>query len=67
MENGTAAGVPRERVTCHHVTAGLSVRARSGVHGPRAGQPAPAGCVGGRGRQATGDPPRTVTGVPSAA
>lgn len=67
MVTGTAAGVPRERVTRHHVTDGLSFRARSGVHGPKAVPPAPAGRVGGRGRQATDVPPRTVTGVPSAA
>lgn len=67
MVTGTTAGVPQERVTRPHVTAGPSVRARSGVHGPRAGQSAPAGRVGGRGRQATDVPPRTVTGVPSAA
>lgn len=66
MVNGTA-GVSLERVTHHHVTVGLSVRARSGAHGQQVVPPTPAGRVGGRGRQATDVPPRTVTGVPSAA
>ncbi|WP_344526745.1 hypothetical protein, partial [Streptomyces rectiviolaceus] len=67
MVTVNATEVPQERVTCHHVTDGLSVRARSGVRGLQVVPPTSAGRVGGRGRQATDAPPRTDTGVPRAA